>query len=508
MPTHANEDGTNAPGSARTAVRLVVVHDPRMEKVRQIDDVLAQCDLTPNWIPPSGIPHRSRTACGIALVGVADQPDAHAAVLADIRRLEHAGCTVLCYARGVNAWTLGVRCRLLLAGAAHVFDTSEATFADDLRERLRDLLTAALERDRDQRRIRQQMLGLGVVGSSPGITAMFRWIVSASAVSDLPVLIVGETGTGKELAARAIHRLDPRRSDRPFIAVNCGAISATLAESELFGHRRGAFTGADHDRVGLIRAARGGVLFLDEVGDLDPNLQGKLLRVLQERRVLALGDDHEVPVDIRIIAATNRDLDEMVKRREFRADLFHRLNVISVRVPSLRERPEDVEPLVQHFLARCAEDTHEGTVSASREFVDALRRVDLPGNVRQLENVVRRAVVTSKRGDQLRLSNLPPELWLELSRADGASVATTTTAVAAEDVGTVASPADRLSPLDPVAVLDATSWKLERALDLCEQQLLAAALGASSGNRSRAARLLGISPRCIFNKMRKYRLSA
>jgi DNA-binding NtrC family response regulator len=506
MPTLPNDDDKAPPG-APTAVRLVVVHDPRMERVPDIDDVLARCGLTPNWIPPSRFPHKSAGPSRLALVGIAEQPVTRSPVLDDIRRLKSDGCTVLCYARGASTWTLGVRCRLLLAGAAHVFDTAEAGFASELNARLVDLLAAAIERDRETRLIKQQMLGLGVVGSSAGMTTMFRWIVSASAVSDLPVLIVGETGTGKELAARAIHRLDPRRSGRPFVAVNCGAISPALAESELFGHRRGAFTGADHDRPGLIRGARGGVLFLDEVGDLDPNLQGKLLRVLQERRVLALGDDQEVPVDVRIIAATNRDLDEMVKRREFRSDLFHRLNVISIRVPSLRERPEDVEPLVRHFLARCAEETRDGAVSASREFVDALRRVELPGNVRQLENVVRRAVVTSKRGDQLRLSNLPPELWLELSRADGAAIAAASPPLADEDAR-VPEAADRLSPLDPVAVLDATSWKLEQALDLCEQQLLAAALGASSGNRSRAARLLGISPRCIFNKMRKYRLSA
>jgi len=506
MPTHPNDHDTPVPPSARTAVRLVVVHDPRMEKFPEIDDVLARCGLTPNWIAPSRFPRRSATACGIALVGVAEQPTTHAAVLEDIRRLKIEGCTVLCYARGAGTWTLGVRCRLLLAGASHVFDTADPGFASDLRARLAELLAAAIERERENARLREQMHALGVIGSSAGITSMFRWIVSASAVSDLPVLIIGETGTGKELAARAIHRLDPRRHDRPFIAVNCGAISPALAESELFGHRRGAFTGAEHDRLGLIRAARGGVLFLDEVGDLDPNLQGKLLRVLQERRVLALGDEHEVPVDVRIIAATNRNLDEMVKRREFRSDLFHRLNVIAIRVPAMRERPEDVEPLVQHFLAQCAAG-REGAVSASREFVDALRRVELPGNVRQLENVLRRAVVASKRGDQLRLSDLPPELWLELSRADGAASAGGGAAVTPESPGS-AAPADRLSPLDPVAVLDATSWKLERALDLCEQQLLAAALGASSGNRSRAARLLGISPRCIFNKMRKYRLSA
>jgi DNA-binding NtrC family response regulator len=376
-----------------------------------------------------------------------------------------------------------------------------------LRERLRDLLDAAIERERENQRIAQQMLGLGVIGASPRITSVFRWIVRASAVSDLPVLIVGETGTGKELAARAIHRLDGRRREAPFIPVNCGAISAGLAESELFGHRRGSFTGADYDRLGLIRAARGGVLFLDEVGDLELGLQGKLLRVLQERRVLAVGDDRELPVDARIIAATNRDLSAMVKQHTFRADLFHRLNVLSVDLPALRDRREDIEPLVQHFLAHAVDRAGGADVSVSREFVDALRRAELPGNVRQLENVIRRALVTARRGEPLRLHDLPPELWLELSRAEGAD--RTHVEAPPREIPQGGAPLRQgAAPLDAVAVLDATKWKLEGALDLCEQQLVAAALGASRGNRSRAARLLGISPRCIFNKMRKHRLTA
>ena len=214
--------------------------------------------------------------------------------------------------------------------------------------------------------------------------------------------------------ARAIHRLDPRRYSGPFVPVNCGAISAGLAESELFGHRRGAFTGAEHDRTGLVRAARGGVLFLDEVGDLDANLQGKLLRVLQERRVLALGEDHEVPVDVRIIAATNRDLEDMVRKHEFRADLFHRLNVLSIRMPSLRERPEDIEPLVQHFIGRCAD---QGRTGRCRRATSSCRRSgasSCPATCGNWRTSIRRALVTRNAGDQLRLSNLPPELWLEI----------------------------------------------------------------------------------------------
>ncbi|MEP6917386.1 MAG: sigma 54-interacting transcriptional regulator [Acidobacteriota bacterium] len=482
-------------------VRVLVVHDPRMDTVEGLDDVLVRCRLTPRR--PSGAINGSRQPddCGIALVGVAGEPAPQAPVLENIRRLKDQGYIVLCYASGASRWRLGVQCRLLIAGAAHLFDSSTAAFPIEISRRVHELRRIEIESDRERRRFKQQMLGMGFVGSSAGITAMFRSIVGVSAASDLPVLIAGETGTGKELVARAIHGLDPRRRERPFVPVNCGAISAGLVETELFGHRRGAFTGAEQDRLGLIRAARGGVLFLDEVGDLEVPLQGKLLRVLQERRVLAVGDDHEVPVDVRIIAATNRDLEEMVRQHEFRADLFHRLNVLSVRVPALRDRPEDVEPLVQHFLARCADQARHGTVSASHEFVEALRHVELPGNVRQLENLVRRALATSQSDEPLRLGSLPPELWQELSRtADADRDGNSPNLSTAGD--------ERASPVDAVAVLDAASWKLERALDLCEEQLVVAALGASSGNRARAARLLGISPRCIFNKMRKHRLTA
>ena len=481
--------------------RVVVVYESRIKTVTAVDEAVSRCQLTPRPLPADSQVLRRPGDCGIALVAVAGQPSLHAPVLVSVRRLTDAGCTVLCYADGAAGWPLGVQCRLLIAGAAQLFDSSTASFADELHTRLRELRTAEVDAQRDSQRLQQQMLDLGIVGSSPEIIAMFRSIVGVSAVSDIPVLIVGETGTGKELAARAIHQLDARRRDRPFVPVNCGAINAGLVESELFGHRRGAFTGADQDRLGLIRAARGGVLFLDEVGDLEVGLQGKLLRVLQERRVLAVGDDHETPVDVRVVAATNRDLEEMVRTHHFRADLFHRLNVLSIRVPALRERPDDVEPLVQHFLAHSVDRTSPPTMAASREFVDALRRVGLPGNVRQLENVVRRALATSRRGEQLSLGNLPPELWHELSRTADA-----TDSQPVPNDSTIRE--ERPAAVDAVAVLNAASWKLERALDLCEQQLVAAALGASGGNRARAARLLGISPRCIFNKMRKYRLTA
>ena len=193
------------------------------------------------------------------------------------------------------------------------------------------------------------MRTFGIVGESDAIKSAFRQALRVSSFSDLAVLITGESGTGKELMARAIHQLDPKRRRGPFVAINCGAISPGLAESEMFGHSRGAFTGADRDRKGFVRAADGGVLFLDEVGELGSDIQAKLLRVLQDHRVMSVGTDHDVGVDVRVIAATNRNLELMMEQGLFREDLFHRLNMLSVHLPPLRERVADLKPLVDNF---------------------------------------------------------------------------------------------------------------------------------------------------------------
>ena len=196
---------------------------------------------------------------------------------------------------------------------------------------LAHILSAEAKKQEEAQQITSVMRDMGMVGSSTAMMHVFRSVIRFSTLSDLPVLIAGETGTGKEGLARALHRLDPKRRGGPFVAVNCGAIAASLAESEFFGHRRGAFTGADRDRKGLIRSAEGGVLFLDEIGELDAALQAKLLRVLQESRVLGVGEDRDIKVDVRVVAATNRDLDQMGQQSRFRADLFHRLNVLSIK---------------------------------------------------------------------------------------------------------------------------------------------------------------------------------
>ncbi|HET6229335.1 MAG TPA: sigma 54-interacting transcriptional regulator [Longimicrobiaceae bacterium] len=432
-----------------------------------------------------------------------DEPGGSARALVTVRVLREAGSAVLCYGNGVRHWPVGVQCRPVLAGAVHLLDSAQPGFAQELAARVGALHAAERERQAQLHDVRQMMRAVGFEGGSAALLATFRSVLRAAALSDVPALFLGETGTGKELLARAIHRLDLKRRGGPFVAVNCAAISPGVAESELFGHRRGAFTGAHQDRRGLVRSADGGVLFLDEVGELDTQLQGKLLRVLQQGRVLAVGDDREVAVDVRVIAATNRDLDEMVRQRAFRADLFHRLNVLTVRIPPLRERPDDVGPLVEHFAAQFGAGRGP---AATERFVAALRQARLPGNVRQLENLVRR-ILAAREGDALLdLPDLPPEILREVAGSSSAAVSPPAGEDAEDDFP--APPADSAAAaMDPAGVLAANDWSLARSLAYCEALLMQAALAAAGGNHSRAARMLGITARSVYNKVHKHHLN-
>jgi two-component system response regulator PilR (NtrC family) len=283
------------------------------------------------------------------------------------------------------------------------------------------------------------------------------------------VLLVGESGTGKELAARALHELSPR-ADHNFVAVNCGAIPETLIESELFGHVKGSFTGATADRPGLFEAAHGGTLMLDEVAELPLAMQVKLLRVLQERKVKPVGGVSEREVDVRVVAATNRDLETEVEKGTFRQDLYYRLNVIQVRMPPLRDRREDVPLLVDHFVKKYAAEHAHPITGVDADAMAALTAHNFPGNVRELENLVERAVTLASDG-RITADALP-----DLSRGDR-------TAVARAD-------------------LPPTGFDLERELEAFERGFILKALERTDGNRTTAARLLGIS----FRSMR-YRLS-
>ena len=315
-------------------------------------------------------------------------------------------------------------------------------------------------------------LGLGeMVAKSGRMTDLFRTIRKIAEFKTT-VLVGGESGTGKELVARAIHRLSPR-ADGPFIAVNCGAIPATLLESELFGHRKGAFTDATRDRKGLFEEANGGTLFLDEIGELPLGLQVKLLRVLQEEEIRRLGDTQDVKVDVRVVAATARDLSSEVKRGAFREDLYYRLNVLSIHLPPLRERREDIPLLVEHFIQRMNARMGLKVSGATTEAMRLLIESEWPGNVRELENTIERAMVLTE-GDQIDVDSLPDRL-----RQPGRASVT------------------------PVPLLD-DDLSIKRASRRAEEDLIRRALIRTNGNRTRAAELLEISHRALLYKIKEY----
>ncbi|HWO35726.1 MAG TPA: sigma 54-interacting transcriptional regulator [Candidatus Acidoferrum sp.] len=233
----------------------------------------------------------------------------------------------------------------------------------------------------------------GIIGRSSGLRRVLK-MVETVAQGDSTVLLLGETGTGKELLARAIHRHSPRR-DRPFVKLNCAAIPTGLLESELFGHERGAFTGAITQKIGRVEVADQGSLFLDEIGDIPLELQPKLLRVLQEREFERLGSTRTKKIDVRMVAATHRDLEGMILKGEFRSDLYYRLNVFPISIPPLRERPEDIPLLVEHFVQEAARKLNKAIAAVSSDTMAALTDYQWPGNIRELENVIERAVILS-----------------------------------------------------------------------------------------------------------------
>jgi DNA-binding NtrC family response regulator len=282
-----------------------------------------------------------------------------------------------------------------------------------------DALLHVLDSALEQRRLRSENAYLrsqleqryridGMVGTSRVMRDLYHLLETVAATSST-VLIAGETGTGKELAARAIHHSSPRRAHR-FVAINCSAIPETLLEAELFGHVRGAFTGAVVTRQGRLEQAHKGTLFLDEVGTMSPALQAKLLRVLQEREFERVGDSHTIKIDVRVIAATHSDLARMVADGTFRQDLFYRLNVIPVKLPCLRERRDDIPLLVQHFLQKLCAELGRSTVTVSQDALRRLMAYSWPGNVRQLENIVERALTFSQGRPQIDVADLGPEI--------------------------------------------------------------------------------------------------
>jgi DNA-binding NtrC family response regulator len=326
---------------------------------------------------------------------------------------------------------------------------------------------------RENARLRQevgQLRGFGeLIGQSPPMQAVYR-VIDAVSENKSTVLVSGESGTGKELVARTIHQRGPL-ADHPFVAINCAGLSETLLDSQLFGHRRGAFTGATADHDGVFRAAEGGTLFLDEVSEIPLSLQAKFLRAVQEREVTPLGASLPVPIDVRLIAATNRDLEGEVRAGRFRMDLFYRLDVVHIALPPLRARPEDIPPLVEHLVQRFSRQYGVAPKRVAAEALDRLNRHTWPGNVRELQNTIERAFALST-ADTITLEDLSPAV-----------------------TGVLATDLDGLDSGDDVPTLRAT-----------EERLIAAALRKSGGNKNEAARILGIDRQRLYRKIEKYGL--
>ena len=315
------------------------------------------------------------------------------------------------------------------------------------------------------RKLFQALQGSLVVGKSPKMMEVYR-TVGAVAMGDSTVLVTGESGTGKELVARAIHGASKRR-DKPFVSINCGAFPETLLESELFGYMKGAFTGAAANKKGLFEAAAGGSIFLDEIGEMTPAMQVKLLRVLQERRLRPLGGTDEIPVDVRVIAATNSDLPAGIRNGDFREDLYYRIAVITIHLPALRERTEDIGILAEFFLRGYAEKSGKKITEISPEAMRRLELYDWPGNIRQLENVIERAVALETE-NEIQPERLPDFIG-DREKPDGLS---------GEKLFT-------LPPDEP--------FELEAFLRSVERSLIEQALRQSAGNQTLAAQRLNLT---------------
>ena len=415
-------------------------------------------------------------------------------LITDIRMPEMTGVDVLREAKVIDPGIISIVMTafastdtaveaLRLGAADYVHKSPNAV--NDLRLRVRkELERRQLQQENVllKRALRSSHEFANIIGSSSAMVALYDLIETIAPTSST-VLISGESGTGKELVARAIHGRSPR-SDRPFVALNCGALPETLLDSELFGHMRGAFTGADTNKKGLLEVAEKGTIFLDEIGEMSPVVQVKLLRVLQERKFRRLGGTEEVEADIRIIAATNRDLSKMVAAGEFREDLYYRINVIPVRLPALRERAQDIPLLAEHFVAKFASQMKKEIAGISGAALACLKAYAWPGNVRELENAMERAVAL-ERTPAILVESLP-----EAVRATAGAPPPAQPAAAAA----VSGGDDRLE----------AGFDLEQHVQGIEKEYIAEALRRANGVKKNAAELLGLSFRQFRYLLKKY----
>ncbi|MFP4317140.1 MAG: sigma-54 interaction domain-containing protein [Desulfovibrionales bacterium] len=330
----------------------------------------------------------------------------------------------------------------------------------------------------------------GIIGDSPALKEVFK-ILAKVAPTDSTVLVSGESGTGKELMVRALHQNSPR-ADKPFVPINCGAIPRELLESELFGHEKGAFTHAIRSRAGRFEMAGGGTVFLDEIGEMDLSLQVKILRVIQEREFERVGGSKTMKVDVRLVAATNRNLEEEVAKGTFREDLFYRLNVIPVHLPPLRDRGQDIIFLTKHFLTRFCERRDREPLAISPEAMEMLLVYSWPGNVRELENFMERMSILCDHSE-IRPQDLPEKVWQDVRQGEERP------RPVVQEVPTFMWP--------NVEIMRENEMNLKDFLDKIEENLLLEALEQTGGVKNQAAELLGIKRTTLIEKLKKRKIT-
>jgi len=408
-------------------------------------------------------------------------------VITDIRMKPVDGLAVLKECKGLSSPPVVIMISAYASTETAVAAMKEGAYdylpkpfkVDEMRSVIRNALESRVKDEETLcRDAREGPLYFGCfIGESPAMRKVYE-LIERVASTNSTVLVTGESGTGKELVARAVHRQSSRR-ELPFVAVNCGGVPESLIESELFGYKKGAFTGASANRKGLVEAAQSGTLFLDEIGELSPALQVKLLRLLQEKTIKMVGGTEDIPVDVRIISATNRDLERMVIDGEFREDLYYRLNVIPIRIPPLRERREDIPLLADFFLNKMRKEFGKDVRKISSYAMDILKGYDFPGNVRELENIL-------ERGVALESSSiiLPDSLTLASYKRMRNETASS-------------------SPVLPDEGMD-----LDGHLAGIEKEILLQALEKSRGVKQKAAQLLGISFRSFRYRLAKYELTS
>jgi two-component system response regulator PilR (NtrC family) len=465
---------TDAPVAAPPTARILVVDDER--SMRELLAIVLKREGHEVLLAENG-----RTAISVL------EHEPVELLISDVRMPDVSGVEVLAAAQRVNPGIIGIMITAFASTETAVealrlgaYDYLSKPFnVDELKLKVRKALE---RRDLQQenallkRALQSSHQFSNIIGRSPAMQAVFQ-LIQTIAPTTSTVLISGESGTGKELVARAIHFNSPRR-ERPFVALNCGALPETLLESELFGHVRGAFTGADSNKKGLVEVAEKGTIFLDEIGEMSPMMQVKLLRVLQERKFRRLGGTEETEADIRIIAATNKDLSKLVGEGKFRDDLYYRINVIPVRLPALRERTDDIPLLAEHFLAKYATQIGRALTGITPAAMRRLQAYPWPGNIRELENAIERAVAL-EAGTSVDVGSLPEYVQTGMPAGSGNGLEN---------------------------ALPDSGFDLERHVAEIEREYIAEALKKSGGVKSRAADLLGMSFRSFRYYMKKYNL--